>query len=155
MPLTIPESMNKEHEELHRELFRATEMTGKIGKAAINVAELFHSHMERENEFVMPVIGIMRELAEGKTSLDYRRALELCDQLKKEYRRMLSEHADILKALNELEKAARSANRPDMMEMTERLKVHALVEEDLTYPAVLITGELLKGRIKTSKKKTR
>jgi len=38
MPLDIPESMREEHEELHRELKKATMISGKVGEAAKRVA---------------------------------------------------------------------------------------------------------------------
>ena len=59
--------MEEEHEELHVELVKATKMRGKVGDASKRVAEVLHPHFEKENEFSLPVIGVARELAEGKT----------------------------------------------------------------------------------------
>ncbi len=144
MPLGIPEAMEEEHEELHEELRRAVKMPGEVGKAARKVAEVLHPHFERENELALPVIGIARELAEGKTSPDFSKALKLHDQFKKEYRRMLREHEEIVEALNLLAKAAKKAKKQEVVEFTRKLKLHAQTEEALTYPTVLLVGKLLK-----------
>ncbi len=66
MPLEIPKDMEMEHEELHRELREAAKMRGRVGSAAVYVAEVLHPHFERENEIALPVIGVARELVEGK-----------------------------------------------------------------------------------------
>ena len=80
---------------------------------------------------------------EGKASPDFPKALELADKFKAEYQRMLQEHVEIVKALDELEKAARRAKKQAVIRFTRKLKAHARTEEDLTYPTVLMTGRLL------------
>lgn len=122
-------------------------MPGEVGKAAKRVAEVLHPHFERENELALPVIGIARELAEDKTSADYPKALELHDRFKAEYDKMLQEHVEIVKALDELERVAKKAEKPAVVDFTRKLKMHAKTEEDLTYPAVLMAGKLLKQRV--------
>lgn len=144
LPLRIPEAMELEHEELHVELRKATRMPGKVGKAAKQVAQVLHPHFERENELALPAIGVARELAENKTSTDFPKALELAEKFKTEYQKMLQEHVEIVKALDELEKAARKAKKASVVNFVRKLKLHASTEEDLTYPAVLMVGKLLK-----------
>jgi hypothetical protein len=144
MPLGIPEGMKEEHEELHDQLRKAIKMPGTVGKPAKLVTDTLHPHLERENELALPVVGIMRELAEGKTSPDYPKALQLCEQFKVEYQRMLQEHAEIVKALGELEKAAKKAKKSGVLDFARKLKMHAKTEEDLTYPGVLMAGRLLR-----------
>ena len=108
MPLGIPKAMEEEHEELHAELAKATKTRRKVGEAAKKVAEVLHPHFEKENEIALPVIGVARELAEGKTSPDFPKALELCDKFKAEYEKMLQEHVGIVKTLDLLQKVAKT-----------------------------------------------
>lgn len=135
--------MEEEHEELHQELRKATKIRGKVGEAAVRVTEVLHPHFARENELALPVIGVARELVEGKSSPDFPKALELADKFKLEYEKMLQEHVEIVKALDELEKAATKAKKQHVIEFTIKLRAHAKTEEDLTYPAVLMIGRLL------------
>jgi hypothetical protein len=150
MPLKIPETMELEHEELHKELRKATRAPGKVGTAAKHVAQVLHPHFERENELALPVIGVVRELAEDRTSPDFPKALELFQKFKPEYEKMLQEHVEIVKALDELEKAAKKAKKTRVIDFVQKLKLHAKTEEDLTYPAVLMAGKLLKQSTNTS-----
>jgi len=143
MPLGIPKSMKLEHEEIHRELRRAIKIPGPVGKAAKHVAEVLHPHFERENEIALPVVGVARELAEGKDSPDFPKALELAVRFKDDYERMLQEHIEIVKALDELERVSKRTKKKNVVEFTERLKLHAQTEEAVTYPAVLMAAKLL------------
>ncbi len=136
--------MELEHEELHEALRKATKMPGKVGAAARQVAQVLRPHFERENELALPVIGIVRELAEEKPSADFSKALELFEKFKPEYEKMLQEHIEIVKTLDELEKAAKKAKKMTVIDFARKLKLHARTEEDLTYPAVLMAGKLLK-----------
>jgi uncharacterized protein YecE (DUF72 family) len=144
MPIGIPDSMREEHEELHDELRKAARMAGTVGKAAKRVAKVLHPYFERENDLASPVIGIARELAEGKISPDFRKALELSEKFKVEYERMLQEHVEIVKALSELEKAAKKAKKASVADFARKLRMHAKTEEGLTYPTVLMIGKTLK-----------
>lgn len=143
MPLGIPKAMQTEHEELHTELKRIVKFPGPVGRAAKHVAEVLHPHFERENELALPVVGIARELAEGKTPSDTQKALELVQKFKAEYENMLREHEEIVRALDELEKAGRKAKKAAAVDFAKKLRLHAKTEEDLTYPAVLMVGRLI------------
>lgn len=143
MPLGIPKAMEEEHEELHEKLRKATKMRGKVGEEARRVAEVLHPHFERENELALTVIGVARELAEGRASPDFPKALELTEKFRTEYEKMLQEHSEIVKALDKLEKAARAVKKEAVITFSKKLKAHGRTEEDLTYPAILMMGKLL------------
>ena len=142
--LGIPETMMEEHEELHKELKKATKIPGSVGKAARQVAQVLHPHFEKENELALPIIGVARELGEGRSSDDFAKAAELFARFQPEYENMLNEHVEIVAALKTLEAAARKAKKKAVLEFAHKLKLHAKIEEDLTYPAVLMAGRLLR-----------
>ena len=75
------------------------------------MAQFLHPHLERENELALPVIGITRELSEAKSSLDFAKALEPLGKFRPEYEKMLREHAEIVKALDEHEKVAKKPKK--------------------------------------------
>jgi hemerythrin superfamily protein len=77
-------------------------------------------------------------------SPDFPKALELFERFKPEHEKILQEHLEIVKTLDELEKAAKKAKKPSVIDFVRKLKFHARTEEDLTYPAVLMVGKLLK-----------
>jgi hypothetical protein len=143
MPLKIPQSMKEEHRELHRELVKTINLGGKVGLAAREVAKTMHPHMERENKLALPVISVTRELAEGKMPSDLSDAFDLSIKFKSEHKRLLQEHARIVKTLNKLERAATAAKMRNVVLLAKRLKHHVQTEEELTYSAVLMAARLL------------
>jgi hypothetical protein len=144
LPIGIARTMMEEHEELHNELRKATMMRGSVGKAAKHVAQVLHPHFEKENELALPIIGITRELGEGKSSKDFPKAAKLFERFRPEYENMLKEHVEIVAALDKLEEVARKAEKRSVTEFARKLQLHAKTEEDLTYPAILMAGRLLK-----------
>ncbi len=125
MEFMIPPSLKSEHEELHAELARATQVKGKIGESAKAIAKVLHPHFVKEEEYAMPPLGILLPLAEGKVTSDMKNVLTMTDRLKSELQEMLNEHKAIIASLNIFIEAAKN-------------------EEEVLYPASLLVGEYLK-----------
>ena len=148
MKIIIPTSLKLEHEELHRELAKATKVGGKIAEAAKLVAQTLHPHFVSEEEFAIPPLGILSQLVEGKLNEDMKEILKMTDRLKAELPKMLQEHKAIVAALDKLVKAAQEENKPEYAAFAEKLKLHAKTEEEVTYPTALLIGEYLKLKFK-------
>jgi hypothetical protein len=148
MKIQIPQSIKAEHEELHRELENAVKSGGNTGEAAKEVANRLHAHFEKEEEYALPPLGLLSLLADGKVSAEMKETAKLSDKLKAELPQMLDEHKQIVVALDNLAKAAKSENKTDAVEFTEKLKMHARNEEEILYPAAILVGEYLKLRLK-------
>lgn len=144
MTLKIPESLKAEHEELHAELSKAMRSGGKTGVAAKAVAELLHPHFFSEEEFALPPLGLLSELAAGRLGPDAGDALAMSERLKSELPRMLSEHEAIVAALRRLTRAAKAEKKPGIARFAEKLIMHAKSEEQVVYPAAILIGLYLK-----------
>ena len=77
MEVNIPQSLKLEHEELHAELTRATQVSGKIGECAKAVAKILHPHFIKEEEYAMPPLGLLSLLADGKVTTEMRDVLTM------------------------------------------------------------------------------
>ncbi len=53
---------------------------------------------------------------------------------------MLAEHKDIVVALEDLIKAAKKENKPNIVQFAKKLMLHAQMEERVMYPAALLIG---------------
>jgi len=153
MEIKIPESLKLEHEELHRQLAEATKVGGKIADAAKFVAQTLHPHFVSEEEFAIPPLGILHQLAEGNIEGDMKEVLKMTDKLKVELPKMLEEHKAIVAALDKLVKVAKEENKPEYSVFAEKLKLHARTEEEVTYPTALLIGEYIKLRLGNENKK--
>ncbi len=148
MQFNIPEPMKLEHNELHAELVKATKEPGKVGEAAKAVARVLHDHFVKEEEYAIPPLGLLRQLAEGSISAEMGDVLAMTDRLKAELPTMLDEHKQIVSALQTLVAAAKKKGKRRYIRFAEKLMLHAKTEEEVTYPTAIVIGELVRLRLR-------
>jgi hemerythrin HHE cation binding domain-containing protein len=141
MRFTIPTSIKEEHDELHAELVTATKSGGRTAAAANAVAALMHPHFVKEEEFALPPLGALADLVKGAKVEALRDVLAMTDKLKLELAQMLEEHQAIVAALKALTIAATDESKPEIADFARRLIHHAMIEEQVMYPAAILVGE--------------
>ena len=77
----IPATLKAEHDELHAELARATQAGGKTSRAAEAVVRIMHPHFVKEEEYALPALGLLTDLAAGKFEPGMTTVLRLTDKL--------------------------------------------------------------------------
>jgi hypothetical protein len=141
----MPASLVIEHGDLAAALTAATNLGGTTGMAALRVEELMRDHFRSEDEFAIPPLALLRPLAEGRTiTAAAPVAIAMGERLKADWPRLLQEHKAIHEALGVLAVEARAEKHPEVLLFVERLKQHALQEEEILYPAAILVGEYLK-----------
>lgn len=148
MEFNIPYPLKAEHEELHNMLHKATNEPGEIGDAAKSVAKLMHPHFIKEEEYALPPLGLLLDLAQGKVTPDMKEVLRLTDRLKTDLSSMLEEHKSIVAALGVLSAAAKKANKMEYVEFAKALMLHAQTEEEVSYPTAILIGEYIRERLR-------
>jgi hemerythrin superfamily protein len=147
MELKVPHPLKVEHDELHADLAAVTKLTGKIGDAARAVAKVLHSHFLKEEEYALPPLGLLADIASGKISADMKSVISMTDRLKAELPEMLKEHKEIVAALGKLMDVGRSEGKMEYVRFSEKLMLHAQTEEEVMYPTTILIGEYLKFRL--------
>ena len=142
----IPESIRAEHKDIHDELVAATGLSGRTGEAARSLARILEPHFVREEQIALPPLGLLGPLSRGTFNPLMSEIIFLTDSLHAEMPRMLAEHKAIRQATLDLESAARSEQNSAVFALAGKLKVHALTEEEVLYPAAMIVGDLVKLR---------
>ena len=143
----IPATLKAEHDGLHAELARATQAGGKTSRAAEAVVRIMHPHFVKEEEYALPALGLLTDLAAGKFEPGMTAMLRLTDKLEAEMPRMLAEHKEIVAALNRLIEVAKAENNPSVVAFAANLIAHARAEEEIAYPAALLVGRYIKARL--------
>ena len=146
----IPRSLGEEHVALHARLVAATKAPGKVGEAARAVGAVLYPHFVREEQIALPPLGLLRALAEGRAPQDAAAVLPMTDSLRAELPAMLTEHMAIGVALQRLERAAKDAGRPEIERLAADIRLHALTEEEVLYPAAVLVGDLVRARVTRS-----
>jgi hypothetical protein len=143
MKFEIPPPRQAEQGELHATLVKATTAPGAVGEAAREVARLLHPHFVREEEFALPPLALLAEIARGGVTAAMAEVLPMTRRLKAELPQMLAEHRQIVGALERLRAAAAAARLPAYERFAEALALHAQTEEQVLYPAAILVGELV------------
>jgi hypothetical protein len=144
--LRIPRSLQAEHEELRAALTRLATEPGRIGEAAAEVASLFQHHAAREEEFALPLLGLLEPLAAGTATRGVPDAIAMARRLRTELPRMLDDHLAIVAAVQILLDRANELGRTDASDFAHALIQHAQVEEEVLYPAAILVGAYLEAR---------
>jgi hypothetical protein len=147
MKFEIPNPMKVEHDELHADLVKATQAGGQTAEAAKIAAKVLHSHFVKEEEYALPPLGLLTALSEGRFEPGMAEVLKMTDKLEAELPTMLSEHKDIVAALEKLIEAAKTENKPDVVHFAENLMLHAQTEEQVSYPTSLLIGRYVRSKL--------
>ena len=147
MEILVPKSLKVEHEALHSTLAKATKEEGEIGAAAKQIAKILHGHFVKEEEFALPPLGLLADLANGHITEDMKSVLHMTDKLKADLPQMLEEHKQIVQALDKFADVAKRLNRIEYVEFAENLKLHAQTEEEVMYPTAILVGEYIKLKL--------
>jgi hypothetical protein len=145
--ISIPQSLQNEHDEIHEALVAATRVPGRVGAAAKKLAAVLDPHFQRENQIALPPLGLLAPLAAGDTPAGLQEALAMSDALRKELPRMLEEHKRIRAATEELRAAAREEKASVHEQFAETLASHARTEEEILYPAAILVGDVIRARM--------
>jgi hypothetical protein len=148
MKFAIPRPLKAEHEALHNMLRKATKEQGELGDAAKAVAKLMHPHFVKEEEYALPPLGLLQDLAQGKVTPDMKEVLELTDKLKADLHQMLEEHQAIVAALEKLSAAARKGDKMEYAAFADALILHAQTEEEVSYPTAILIGEYVREKLR-------
>lgn len=146
----VPASVQAEHEAIKEELFAATVKNNKVGRAARSVAKLLEPHLEREERFALPPLGLLEPLARGAAIPNPGAVLRLTDSLRAQMPAMLQEHKAIAAAITEMERRAIAARDAPVITLARRLQQHARQEEEILYPAAILVGDAIRVRQRTN-----
>jgi hypothetical protein len=143
----IPPSEAMEHEGDLAYLAKLAEKPGALGAAAKNLIEIYKGHMATEEEFILPPLTLLPDLAAGKVSPDMKWAIADADRLKAESDSIRATHQKITEGLVALKDAAQEAKDPNAEGFASDLAADDLADVDITEPTVLLIGEWLRLKL--------
>ncbi len=144
--IEAPESIRREHEEIHEALVAATRAPGPVGESARELEAVLGPHFEREEQIALPPLGLLEPLARGDYEPWMRDVLPMTDSLAAELPQMLREHEAIGAATARLERVAREEGAADVERLARTLRSHAKSEEEILYPAAILVGDVVRQR---------
>lgn len=144
MRCNVPEPLKFQHEEIQEELINAVREGGKIGKAAKAVAKVVGAHFAKEEELVLPLLGLLQPLTQEKTDNSMKDAFNMVDNMKCNITVLHDEHRSMIITLKPFIEAAKDENRQDYIRFAVRLLLHVREEKEFIYPTAILIGNYLK-----------
>ncbi len=146
-PHLVPASVQNAQKETLEQLGVLAAKPGPVGAEAGKVLVLLKKHAARENEFILPPLTLLPDLADGKVTPDMAWALPMVDRVKTEREQIFNEHASITEALNGLIVAATAANDQEAKEFAENAAADSLADLEILEPTILLIGETLRAKL--------
>lgn len=147
MKLEVPQSLKTEHENLLADFKNVIASGGKTAKKAEIFSKTVYPHFLKEEETILPLLGLLLTLAEGKWDIESEDLLLSADKIKKDFKELKKEHEKIIKILQDLKVIAKKENNFYAEKFVNDLTLHAQMEEQVLYPAVLLIERYL-GHVK-------
>lgn len=143
----LPQSIQLEHKEALEQLTALTGRKGQVGIEAAKVLVLLKKHIAREEEFILPPLTLLPELADGKVTPDMAWALAMTDRVKAEREQIFEEHVTLTEALNGLVVAATQENDMAAKAFAESLAANSLGDLEIYEPTLLLINETLRSKL--------
>jgi hypothetical protein len=149
MDLKTPTPLQSEHQALHAEIAKAAKLTGRTGNATRLVARLIELHFAKEEEFVLPPLGLLPSLAQGTVEQEMAAAVTMAAKVHDQLPDLLAEQRVIVAALEQLMGTAEDEGHAELVEIAEKLMLHEEIEMQVSYPTAILIGKYLQLRLKT------
>lgn len=140
--LKVPESLKEEHEMLVDGLKGHSTQKDQTGAALRQLLRLLEPHVEKEDEFVLPLLGSLTSVAAGAPLEDPKAVMRSYEKYSTQYDLMFTEHLPIRQAIKKAIRAAQKEGYLDVVETLDALAHHSRVEEEVLYPAALLVGKV-------------
>jgi iron-sulfur cluster repair protein YtfE (RIC family) len=138
--LRVPESLKEEHEELLDDIKKYSRSNDRTGASVRELLKTLEPHVKKENEIVLPLLGVLGGLAAGERIANPTAVMRLHEKYVGEYRGMFTEHVAIKQAVATAKRNAKAEGHEDLSETLDALLHHARIEEEALYPAALAAG---------------
>jgi hypothetical protein len=139
----VPTFIQEEHNNLLLLATRISHLTGKTGPKALEITELLKHHFSSEVSFALPPLGLLPLLGKGQANPEMKNILLLTTRLKSELPHLLVEHLQITEKLEQLKAIAIEEQEKSVLNLVDQIKHHALLEEQILFPTVILIGDYL------------
>lgn len=144
--LTVPNALQRDHDDARAEFVRADMEGGRIAKAGKRVAQLCLPHFEHEERSVFPVLALLPYLASDNLQPEMMDVMPLITAFRAKHDAIRNHHQSILAAIEALTQAAHKEKNREFAEFAYTLQVHEDLEDEVIYPTVVLIGNYLQER---------
>lgn len=143
----IPNHALAEHQDTHARLEALAKQGGDIGQAAQTVLAVMLPHDAREEQFVLPLLGLVDDLADGKVTRDMAWAVPMGEKVIAERNKLYDEHTAIIDAVVGLNKAGEAHHDAGVVAFAQEIADDEINDGEFVYPVAILVGKLVKAEL--------
>ena len=143
----IPQSLILEHQETMERLTELSARQGKVGEVARQALDLFKRHTQREQDYILPPLALLPDLADGHVTPDMQWALDMADRVRSDREVIFQEHSAVTDVLNALLVAGQAAHDREAIEFARAAATDSLNDIEIMEPTVVMIGDVLRAKL--------
>jgi hypothetical protein len=141
--LATPNSLHTQHQQLLEEVARARADKGAVGDAARVIERTLAPHLTHEEELVLLPLGLIRGVVHNELPADLERVRTIVAQIDREMPQLVREHSTLIDAAKRFRDTAAREGKKEYFGLADRLWLHAVVQDQVLYPASILVGRYL------------
>lgn len=147
-----PRSLQLQHEQIVRRLEHlATTRNGAVAATARRAAAFLKAHYAKEEEFVLPPLGLLSTILSNPNPSDLDRAVAMAERTKAALKELMDDHVQITALMNELIGAGNQHNDEELVRLATRVAAQSLNDIEVNQPATILIGEFIRRNIQVGK----
>lgn len=147
--LPIPQSVRLQHEQIVSRLAAYTKHEAPVGPAAAKALAILNSHYAKEENFVLPPLGLLPRIANGEFSKDMEPAIAMAIRTRAAMTELRNEHVQITSLMNDLIEAGTKSHNDELVRFATRVAAQSLIHIEVLMPATIVIGDYLRQRLST------
>jgi hypothetical protein len=143
----IPQSLVYEHQDTMERLKALSARPGRVGEAAQRALELFKRHTQREQDYILPPLTLLPDIADGHVTPDMQWALDMADRVRADRELIFQEHTEVTDVLNALLMAGEDAHDQEAVDFARSAAADSLNDIEILEPTVVMIGDVLRAKL--------
>jgi hypothetical protein len=149
--LVTPNSVQLQHAQIIGRLESYARQSGPIGAAAQKALAFLKAHYAKEEEVVLPPLGLLSALLkDGVSKADMERALKMAENTKAAGDELYAEHAQITALMTELADTANESNERELVRLATRVAAQSLNDMEVLHPTTVLIGEYVRMKLQNA-----
>jgi hypothetical protein len=147
-PSQVPQSIRHQHQQIISRLEHFAQGKDKeSADAAQKAAAFLKEHYAREEQFVLPPLGLLPRIAKGEISKDMEPAIAMADRTKSALADFANDHIKITSLMNDLIAVGKKKKNDDLVRLATRVAAQSLNDIEVNQPTAILIGDYLRQRL--------
>jgi hypothetical protein len=143
----VPQSIRLQHDQIINRLAHLAKRGDKEAAAAQRALTFLKEHYAKEEQFVLPPLGLLPRIAKGEIAKDMEPAVAMADRTKSALADFQNDHIKITSLMNELIAVGKKKKNEELVRLATRVAAQSLNDIEIAQPTTILIGDYLRQRL--------